>query len=194
MTDSLCSHAWPSYAACKSSYTVTSRAHPALTQCSGAGGTVRRAAAEVALTSRVERFQEKKHCRVDGTCGGKEGGFVSSSRSARATDHGLRMTAKPTQIAAQAGSVYDVQRAAMRLRDAGVLEEVRRRELQRSKQPHLRCARPQAEKCPKIGQPLSRSGQHATLTLHDLTLLLTPPAMQHMRADSIAHLTAALPN
>ena len=42
---------------CKSSYTVTFRAPPALRVCSGAGSVVRRAAAEVASTSLMEQFQ-----------------------------------------------------------------------------------------------------------------------------------------
>ena len=39
------------------------------------------------------------------TCGGKEEGLVSSCRSARAANHRVRISAKPTQIAARAGRI-----------------------------------------------------------------------------------------
>jgi len=89
-------------------YRVTVKAEPAVRLCSEAGSTVRRAAAEVALTSEVQGFQIVEPCRAEGTCGGKEGRFAARSRSARATNHRLRMTAKPTQIAAQSTSWIEV--------------------------------------------------------------------------------------
>lgn len=117
------------------------------------------------------------------TCGGKEEGLVSSCRSARTANHRVRISAKPTQIAARAGRIgsnsnmtrseTEVRLRADRARSS---KQVRRREMQ----PHFIRYAPNGRMSKNSSAPNRIRSALSTLHAHYTTQtpLLTPPAMQ----------------
>ena len=132
----------------------------------------------------MEQFQvEAAIVGQPGPAAGRKAVVVSSSWNECATNHRLRITAKPTQIAAaQAASGNDAHRAKMRCdcgsgRFAVQGQWHERGETSRAaalEQPHFTHAKPKEEKSPKItSAACSRSGQHAIHpTTHYAALLL----------------------